>query len=155
MSVALGAYVAGLPVEEQAAVDDLIQPCHLTSRMQDQLVEMLTDIQRQSSQSLRSVVSAIGVPGMVADTPKDRGRKVLEALSSFLHPQLDRDRQEFARLKRCLGFDGSTIIEPPEGFEGDSMRVSFVARSAEEFRDQVAQLERIAAAPDTQRLFEF
>lgn len=72
-----------------------------------------------------------------------------KALRSLRYPELTREEEQFQRLRKKLVLPPSVSLEPPEFFEGDTLKVAFRFRSPGELK---LILEKLEAAADGETL---
>jgi hypothetical protein len=79
----------------------------------------------------------------------DKTEQFRTTLKAIRYPEFSRKQHEFHGMRKKLLFPPSVVLEPPDSFEGDKLKVTFRFRSLEEFR---STLEKLESAADSEAL---
>lgn len=124
---------------------------------QRKLFELLDDLRELNSQELFSVWERSGAAAIDGDEslpPELRYARIREILGRFRFPVLTQHQERYHQLKKALRLLPVLQVSAPEYFEGDSIKVSFSARSTEEFTAVVENLSRASACPELKEIFD-
>jgi ParB-like chromosome segregation protein Spo0J len=128
----------------------------LGQNKQKEVLDDLWEISRRDRVSVRRVLGGRQIGETLRSaklSPLQKADRVRRILRSLRYPALSSRQASFDMILRKMGRPREIVIQPSPYFDDDRVGVSFRFRSADEFRERLTELERLAARPEFLRLF--
>ncbi len=144
ISIRVSTRLAGLPLEDQAALSSLLTAVSLGGNALRELLDLAEEIALRDGIGLRRIFSESPLAAIIQDTRRtvtQKRERVKQHLTEMRYPILTARRDEIlALLKKGCAVPGVSLTPPPY-LEGRELRLAFSFQSVAELREKLVRLE--------------
>ena len=142
----VGASLAALPSDDQAAFARLLERCQPSVSVVRELAEALADVARRDGLTIREILASPEVSAildsqeMTRRTASERTAALRRHVRRLRYPTVSLHEARFADLRSALNLPPSMRLEPAPNFESDEIRLEIRFQNEEELRRSAAVL---------------
>ncbi|NOZ61421.1 MAG: ParB/RepB/Spo0J family partition protein [Calditrichaeota bacterium] len=146
ISIETAQILGNLPEAENAEIFLIFQKLNLGKNRQKELLRLLSDIQKVSSQPPLEILKKNGIQEILQSeklTPPVKTQRIIGELRKIRYPIYSKIEDKFLDLKKELKLPPAVRLSPPPYFEGRKFTLEFTFSSQKEFDQIVTLLEKI------------